>query len=231
MNYANEQTTLSQTGFSTPTIRNCAKNEYPSMAFIRNKEGDEFAQIVLQRLIEGLASSLNVGKNMNAEQIIECSELIMKQYFHYSPQHFKIAFDRFKMNRYPDIRILDRFDLTMIFQILEKFDSELKDFKIKIEQEELLMKQSEWEKNAVPMPEDVKIELNNLSKKFTKKPEYQTNEPKEWSKTKEWIEEFNKIYNETGDKSNRIKQIKIDGLVMDRNGFLMYKLIENNKLE
>jgi hypothetical protein len=201
------------------------------MAYIRNKEGDEFAQIVLQRLIEGLASSLNVGKNMNAEQIIECSELIMKQYFHYSPQHFKIAFDRFKMNRYSDIRVLDRFDLTMIFQILEKFDAELKDFKIKIEQEELLMKQAEWERNAVPMPEDVKIELNNLSKKFTKKPEYQTNEPKEWSKTKEWIEEFNKIYNETGDKSNRIKQIKIDGLVMDRNGFLVYKLIENNKLE
>jgi hypothetical protein len=197
------------------------------MAYIRNKEGEEFAKIVLQRLIEGLASSLNVGKNMNAEQIIECSELIMKQYFHYSPQHFKIAFDRFKMNRYPDIRVLDRFDLTMIFQILEKFDAELKDFKIKIEQEELLMKQSEWEKNAVPMPEDVKIELNNLSKKFTKKPEYQTNEPKEWSKTKEWIEEFEKIYKETGDKSNRIKQIKIDGLVMDRNGYLVYKLIEN----
>jgi hypothetical protein len=201
------------------------------MAYIRNKEGDEFAQIVLQRLIEGLASSLNVGKNMNAEQIIECSELIMKQYFHYSPQHFKIAFDRFKMNRYSDIRVLDRFDLTMIFQILEKFDAELKDFKIKIEQEELLMKQAEWERNAVPMPEDVKIELNNLSKKFTKKPEYQTNEPKEWSKTKEWLDEFNKIYEETGDKSNRIKQIKIDGLVMDRNGFLVYKLIENNKLE
>ena len=227
MNYAKEQITLSQTEYSTPTIRNCAKNEYLSMAYIRNKEGEEFAKIVLQRLIEGLASSLNVGKNMNAEQIIECSELIMKQYFHYSPQHFKIAFDRFKMNRYPDIRVLDRFDLTMIFQILEKFDAELKDFKIKIEQEELLMKQSEWEKNAVPMPEDVKIELNNLSKKFTKKPEYQTNEPKEWSKTKEWIEEFEKIYKETGDKSNRIKQIKIDGLVMDRNGYLVYKLIEN----
>jgi hypothetical protein len=201
------------------------------MAYIRNKEGDEFAEIVLQRLIEGLASSLNVGKNMNAEQIIECSELIMKQYFHYSPQHFKIAFDRFKMNRYPDIRVLDRFDLTMIFQILEKFDAELKDFKIKIEQEELLMKQAEWERNAVPMPEDVKIELNNLSKKFTKKPEYQSVEPKEWNKTKEWLDEFNKIYNETGDKSNRIKQIKIDGLVMDRTGYLVYKLIENNKLE
>ena len=227
MNYAKEQITLSQTEYSTPTIRNCAKNEYLSMAYIRNKEGEEFAKIVLQRLIEGLASSLNVGKNMNAEQIIECSELIMKQYFHYSAQHFKIAFDRFKMNRYPEIRVLDRFDITMIFQILERFDSELKDFKIKIEQEELLMKQSEWEKNAVPMPEDVKIELNNLSKKFTKKPEYQTNEPKEWSKTKEWIEEFEKIYKETGDKSNRIKQIKIDGLVMDRNGYLVYKLIEN----
>ena len=49
--------------------------------------------------------------------------------------------------------------------------------------------------------------------------------------TKEWLDEFNKIYNETGDKSNRIKQIKIDGLVMDRTGYLVYKLIENNKLE
>ncbi len=201
------------------------------MAYIRNKEGDEFAQIVLQRLIEGLASSLNVGKNMNAEQIIECSELILKQYFYYSPQHFKIAFDRFKMNRYPDIRVLDRFDLTMIFQILEKFDAELKDFKIKIEQEELLMKQAEWERNAVPMPEDVKIELNNLSKKFTKKPEYQTNEPKEWSQTKDWIDEFNKIYKESGEKTTGIKYIKINGLVMDRTGYLVYKLIENNKME
>jgi hypothetical protein len=166
---------------------------------------------------------------MNAEQIIECSELIMKQYFHYSAQHFKIAFDRFKMNRYPEIRVLDRFDITMIFQILERFDSELKDFKIKIEQEELLMKQSEWDRNAVPMPEEIKIELNNLSKKFTKKPDYQSNEPKEWSKTKEWLDEFEKIYKETGDKSNRIKQIKIDGLVMDRTGYLVYKLIENNQ--
>lgn len=197
------------------------------MAYIRNKEGDEFASIVLQRLIEGLASSLNVGKNMNAEQIIECADLIMKQYFHYSAQHFKIAFDRFKMNRYPDIRVLDRFDLTMIFQILEKFDAELKDFKIKIEQEELLMKQSEWEKNAVPMPDEVKIELNNLSKKFTKKPEYQSNPPKEWTQTKQWIEDFNKIYKESGDSKSGIKYIKINGLVMDRNGYLLHRLIEN----
>ena len=33
----------------------------------------------------------------------------------------------------------------------------------------------------------------NLSKKITKKPDYQSNEPKEWSKTKEWIDEFEKI--------------------------------------
>jgi FMN phosphatase YigB (HAD superfamily) len=132
------------------------------------------------------------------------------------------------MNKYPEIKIYDRFDLSIVFAIVEKFDLELKEMRTKIEQEKLQAQQKEWSDNSVPMPDDVRIELDKLKQKFTKKA-FVSNapEPKEWSQTKQWFEDFNIIWKESGETRAGIKYIKINGLVMDRQGYLVHRLIES----
>jgi hypothetical protein len=180
-------------------------------------------------MVESLASSLNVGKNMDVAQIQEASQLLLQEYWHYPIQYFKMAFDKFKMNKYPEIKVMDSFHVQMIFQILERFDTELKNTKAKIEQENKYAEQMEWETNSVPMPDDVKQGLEDIKKRFTsKKTAYRSaGHPEEWNKTKEWFEDFNKIHKESGETRSGIKYIKINGLVMDRQGYLVYRLIEN----
>lgn len=218
---------LSQVNYSG--IRQVINDNPPTIALIRKEQGEQFALVVLSRMVESLASSLNVGKNMDVAQIQEASQLLLQEYWHYPIQYFKIAFDKFKMNKYPEIKVLDSFHIQMIFQILERFDLELKNTKEKIEQEKKQAEQMQWEANAVPMPDKVKQELEDIKKRFaSKKTAYQSAQPpEEWNKTKEWLEDFNKIHKESGDTRAGIKYIKINGLVMDRNGYLVHRLIEN----
>ena len=195
---------------------------------IGKTEGNDLVNALLIRLVEGLCSSYNVAKNMDINQIQECANLLYQNYYHYSVNHFTTAFNRFKMNKYPEIKIYDRFDLSIVFAIVEKFDLELKEMRTKIEQEKLQAQQKEWSDNSVPMPDDVRIELDKLKQKFTKK-SFVSNapEPKEWSQTKQWFEDFNIIWKESGETRAGIKYIKINGLVMDRQGYLVHRLIES----
>jgi hypothetical protein len=225
MNYATEQNNLSPINYSA--VRQIVESQPISLAVIGKTEGNDLVNALLIRLVEGLCSSFNVAKNMDVNQIQECASLLYQNYYHFSVAHFKTAFDRFKMNKYPEIKIYDRFDLSIVFAIIEKFDLELREMRTKVEQEKLQQQQKEWSDNSVPMPDNVREELDKLKQKFIK-PAFVSNapEPKEWSQTKVWIEDFNKIYKEQGDTRGGIKYIKVDGLVMDRNGYLLHRLIE-----
>jgi hypothetical protein len=225
MSYATEQNNLLPTNYSA--VRQLIETQPISLAVIGKTEGNDLVNALLIRLVEGLCSSYNVAKNMDVNQIKECANLLYQNYFHFSVNHFTTAFNRFKMNKYPDIKIYDRFDLSIVFAIIEKFDAELKEMRTKVEQEKLQAQQKQWEDNAVPMPDNVREELDKLKQKFNK-PAFVSNapEPKEWSQTKEWFEDFNKIYKEQGETRAGIKYIKINGLVMDRQGYLLHRLIE-----
>ena len=226
MSYAIEQNNLSPINYSA--VRQVIESQPISLALIGKTEGNDLVNALLIRLVEGLCSSYNVAKNMDINQIQECANLLYQNYYHYSVNHFTTAFNRFKMNKYPEIKIYDRFDLSIVFAIVEKFDLELKEMRTKIEQEKLQAQQKEWSDNSVPMPDDVRIELDKLKQKFTKKA-FVSNapEPKEWSQTKQWFEDFNIIWKESGETRAGIKYIKINGLVMDRQGYLVHRLIES----
>ena len=226
MSYAIEQNNLSPINYSA--VRQVIESQPISLALIGKTEGNDLVNALLIRLVEGLCSSYNVAKNMDINQIQECANLLYQNYYHYSVNHFTTAFNRFKMNKYPEIKIYDRFDLSIVFAIVEKFDLELKEMRTKIEQEKLQAQQKEWSDNSVPMPDDVRIELDKLKQKFTKK-SFVSNapEPKEWSQTKQWFEDFNIIWKESGETRAGIKYIKINGLVMDRQGYLVHRLIES----
>jgi hypothetical protein len=123
-NYENKQTNLSQVSYSG--IRQIINDNPPTLALIRKEQGEQFALVVISRMVESVASSLNVGKNMDVAQIHEASQLLLQEYWHYPIQYFKMAFDKFKMNKYPEITVFDSFHVQIIFQILERFDTELK---------------------------------------------------------------------------------------------------------
>ena len=70
MNYATEQNNLLPANYSA--VRNLIETQPISMAAIGKTEGNELVQALLIRLVEGLASSYNVAKNMDVNQIKEC---------------------------------------------------------------------------------------------------------------------------------------------------------------
>jgi hypothetical protein len=224
MNYATEQNNLLPANYSA--VRNLIETQPISMAAIGKTEGNELVQALLIRLVEGLASSYNVAKNMDVNQIQECANLLYQNYYHYSVQHFKTAFDRFKMNKYPDIKIYDRFDLSIVFAIIEKFDAELKEMRTKVEQEKIQKQQLEWEQNSVEMPDEVKEELEKLKLKFLK-PAFVSNvqEPKEWTITQKWLKEFDDLYRSQGSTaSNGVRFVKIGNDFLNQTSYLEYKL-------
>jgi len=223
MNYATEPNNLLPTNYSA--VRQIIETSPISLAVIGKTEGNELVNALLIRLVEGLCSSYNVAKNMDVNQIQECANLLYQNYYHFSVNHFKTAFDRFKMNKYPDIKIYDRFDLSIVFSIIEKFDAELKEMRTKVEQEKLQAQQKEWNENAVPMPDDIRIELDKLKQKFIK-PAFVSNapQPKEWSMTQKWLKEFDDLYRQQGKSDNGVRFVKIGNEFFNQTKYLEYKL-------
>ncbi len=206
------------------------KNPQPVYALIKREKGNDIVFESISIILEKFCYSMNVSKNMDKEQREECAELIYQKYWYWSPNHLVLAFNNFKMNKYPDIQLFQCIDTLVIFKILDKFESELFRAKEKHEQEQLMLKREQWEKEAVPMPKAIIDEISKIGK--IKKLEIKiAPEPEKWNLSKQWIEDFNDAY-KRNPIDGPIRCININGLNMDVTKYLQYRLeLETNNLK
>jgi hypothetical protein len=203
------------------------KNPQPVYAQIKKEKGNNIVFESISIILEKFCYSMNVSKNMDKEQREECAELIYQKYWHWSPSHLTMAFTNFKMHKYPEIELFQCIDIIIIFKILDRFDLELIRAKEKHEQEQMMLKRLEWEKESVPMPKEIKDAIGKIGK-IGKEKISMAKEPEHWNLTKEWISEFEIIYRMNPSQKG-IRMIEIEGKIMDLTEYLQYKL--NNEIE
>ena len=201
------------------------------MALIRKEQGDGFVSKVIERTIDGLIVSLNVSKNMNEHQIAEAAQMIYSEYYYWSIQHIIMAFNNFKMGKYPEIELFHSFDVTTIFKILHKFDADLKKAKEQVESEAIQEKYKQWEQSYLDnKPSDEIIEqVKALTNKIMDKKEYKkAPEPKEWSRTRELLAEFDELWR-SEPSSGAVRVISVEGRKLTKSEYLAYRVNQINE--
>ncbi len=201
------------------------------LALIRKEQGDGFVSKVIERTIDGLIVSLNVSKNMNEHQIAEAAQMIYSEYYYWSIQHIIMAFNNFKMGKYPEIELFHSFDVTTIFKILHKFDADLKKAKEQVESEAIQEKYKQWEQSYLDnKPSDEIIEqVKALTNKIMDKKEYKkAPEPKEWSRTRELLAEFDELWR-SEPSSGAVRVISVEGRKLTKSEYLAYRVNQINE--
>lgn len=118
---------------------NCSENQlstYRTKIKLSESVGDGMAYLVgksvsiergvvyaiIERLLAGLAMSLNVGKNLEPHQLSGLAKKIYAKYYYLSFDELMYVFDKGSSGSYG--KIYDRVDEEIIFTWLEKFDTD-----------------------------------------------------------------------------------------------------------
>lgn len=118
---------------------NCSENQlstYRTKIKLSENVGDGMAYLVgknisiervvvyaiIERLLAGLAMSLNVGKNLEPHQLSGLAKKIYAKYYYLSFDELMYVFDKGSSGGYG--KIYDRVDEEIIFTWLEKFDTD-----------------------------------------------------------------------------------------------------------
>ncbi len=94
------------------------------MAYLVGKEimiKREVVYSIIERLIAGLALSLNVGKNIEPHQLDSLAKKIYAKYYYFSFDEIMYVFDKGTSGAYG--KLYDRIDEEIIFSWLEKYDT------------------------------------------------------------------------------------------------------------
>jgi len=213
------------------TIKDLITTNPTPLALIRKEKGDGFVVKVIERAIDGLIVSLNVSKNMSESQIAEAAQMVYSEYYYWSIQHVVMAFNNFKMGKYKEIELFHSFDVTTIFKILSRFDTDLKKAKEQVESEAIQEKYKQWEQSYLDnKPTDEIIEqVKALTTKIMDKKEYKkAPEPKEWSRTRELLAEFDKLWR-SEPSSGSVRVVTIEGRKLDQTEYLIYRIEQENE--
>lgn len=168
---------------------------------------------------------------MNEHQIAEAAQMIYSEYYYWSIQHIIMAFNNFKMGKYPEIELFHSFDVTTIFKILHKFDADLKKAKEQVESEAIQEKYKQWEQSYLDnKPSDEIIEqVKALTNKIMDKKEYKkAPEPKEWSRTRELLAEFDELWR-SEPSSGAVRVISVEGRKLTKSEYLAYRVNQINE--
>jgi hypothetical protein len=93
-------------------------SQSPSLAFLRTLEFD-LPYRILGLMLNSFLNFVNVGKNMNRDQILETTRLMMQDYAVLKPDDFILFFDRAKKGWYG--KAYDRMDGSIILEWLELY--------------------------------------------------------------------------------------------------------------
>lgn len=94
----------------------------PPLSIFKKEIGLEKTKGLINIFLIQLIESFNVGKNMNANQIKDASDLIMDEFYFFRPEDFKLCFQKAKKGHYGII--YDRIDGQIIFDWLYKYNDE-----------------------------------------------------------------------------------------------------------
>lgn len=111
-------------GLTTKSIADNFLNESATIGklCISSENGEYVVKALLNIMIADMVLFLQVGKNMDDDQIMQTVDLILEDYKSYKPEDFKLCFNRGKKGHYGPL--YDRFDGQVIMSWLALYDTE-----------------------------------------------------------------------------------------------------------
>lgn len=107
------------------TINQILEAQPPSIRLIQRELGDPVIKAILVKLLEGFINFLNIGKNMNGQQVADTISIILDTHPHLTLLDFKLFFSRMKTGFYGTF--FDRMDGMVIMEKITAYVSEKQD--------------------------------------------------------------------------------------------------------
>lgn len=207
----------------------CFHSKSSTLAKI-GRDNPNVAISLLVVMINDLANSFNIGKNMGAVQVMETAQLIFNSYSSFKIADFALFFSKAKTGYYG--KVYDRLDCAVICEWLNVFDAD------KDEQVEAYWKREQGIKNLQAaeklLPpadsETAKVYIRRISEdlkqsKFKKVANIlKTPEPRPANEMQiihsAWMNEFNRIWEDNFSHQSGKRFIKKWGRMLDINEFL-----------
>ena len=171
--------------------------------------------------IEKLYNFVNLGKNMNRNQIAETIILIQKNYFSFTLLDFKLFFERMKIGYYG--QFYDRLDGSVILSNLMKYEDErMMEYEVYRASQNREIKKN----NSLPFhPKVLEVMKKAAGEKKPKNPA-----PKQKRNTviDKWMNQFDNLYNKYGENKG-IRTLNFKGKRIDINEFLKIKMNNYNE--
>lgn len=96
--------------------------DLPAISSIKKAYGADFTQAYIETWIVNVCEFLNIGKNMNPNQIYDTAELIAEDFHYLTVADINLVFKRAKLGRYG--QIFDRLDGQVILGWFRSYDHE-----------------------------------------------------------------------------------------------------------
>lgn len=222
------------------TIQEAIDSDSLPISSIKKEYGEVELQAVLVLLLTDVIDFFSVGKSMSDGQVAETIKLILKEFFYFKIDDFKLCFDRAKTGKYG--KVYDRIDGNIIFEWLELYDFErLEEIeRIRTDQHEKIIKEdlsAGWTEESKQMISKIVSSFEQVKKEISIEPRILKKQTDADRIIQSWLKKFDSICykqlkwirNEKGDPVGRF--IKISGKMLDMNQYLKYKLEQQVKVK
>lgn len=204
---------------SNQRIGEIALSNYPTISRLVNKYSYGETLVVINELILSSIVNLNLGKQMNVEQIKKCAEDLMGQYHTYKLDDFKKCLNEGIKGTYNPEGFFDRLDISIIFGWFKIYDMQ-RDEAIIVERS----KQAS-EKKITPMNIDDKV----LSAFVTSSKPKEIKEgveiiEKPLTEVQQWYKDFDSLYKLGGRDSGGIRMVEMDYKWMNIDSYLNFRI-------
>jgi hypothetical protein len=92
----------------------------PTIGTVKKVYGDDFAQAYIETWIVNISEFVNIGKNMNENQIYETAQMILDSYPYFTLADINLIFKKAKKGDFG--QIYDRLDGQIIFSWFTKYN-------------------------------------------------------------------------------------------------------------
>lgn len=92
----------------------------PTIGTVKKVYGDDFAQAYIETWIVNISEFVNIGKNMNENQIYETAQMILDSYPYFTLADINLVFKKAKKGDFG--QIYDRLDGQIIFSWFTKYN-------------------------------------------------------------------------------------------------------------
>lgn len=103
------------------SIREVIESHVPSLAICRRQLGEMTAKAIVAMILTDTALMFNTGQNMNQDQIVNLTEIILEDYYYMKLDDLKLCFKNAMKGKYGQTY---RMDASVILGWLEKYTEE-----------------------------------------------------------------------------------------------------------